>query len=436
MNSSVSSLYSDSFKAIWEYVMNNTKNNPTIYKIKESTSSMDCFKKGPESHISQSMYIVSQQEEFIIDEGIYAVCKFFKEDSENEKMSTKTEKIQITIYSFKYSVSHLQNYINKITLDYLSTIKSNRLNKKFIYTLEKTTYNEEELRLGEWSETPFYSCRNFSNMFFENKHFLLKQIDFFINNREWYETRGIPWTCGIGLHGPPGTGKTSFIKALANYTNTHLVFMSLKLIKTKQQLEKFFFEDRYNNNNEKNSITFSNKIIVFEDIDCVSDIVLNREDKFKNNSSSNNCLENKSENDMVKLGDVVKSVFESKAIECLKTPTLPNQPEPLTLDDILNLWDGVRETPGRIMIITSNHYDKLDPALIRPGRIDITHCFNNTNHCVIEDMYKHLFQKDNCQYDLNDIEEYLYSPAEITNIYLSTRSEEKFIERLKENRKP
>ena len=319
MSSSVSSLYSDSFKAIWYYIMNKTEDNSSIYKIKESSSNLDCFKKISDVYTSQSIYFVSQQEEFVFDEGIYAVCKFFKEDNENEKMSTRTEKIQISIYSFKYSVAYLQNYINKITLDYLSTIKSNRVNKKFIYTLEKTTYNEDEVKLGEWSETQFYSCRNFSNMFFENKQLLLEKIDFFIKNREWYENKGIPWTCGIGLHGPPGTGKTSFIKALANHTKSHLVFMSLKLIKTKQQLEKFFFEDRYNNNNEKNSITFSNKIIVFEDIDCVSDIVLKREEKFKNKSSLTEFFENKTENDMVKLGDVVKSVIESKAIDSLKT---------------------------------------------------------------------------------------------------------------------
>jgi hypothetical protein len=437
MSSNVSSLYSDSFKAIWYHVMNNTENNSTIYKIKESSTNNDQLKNISEKYNFQSIYFVSQQEDFLLDEGIYAVCKFFKEDSENQKSSTTTEKIQISIYSFKYSVAYLQNYINKITLNYLSTIKSNRFNKKFIYTLEKSTYNEDESKMGEWSEVPFYSCRNFSNMFFENKDVLLEKIDFFIKNREWYENKGIPWTCGIGLHGPPGTGKTSFIKALANHTKSHLVFISLKLIKTKQQLEKFFFEDRYNDNNEKNSITFSNKIIVFEDIDCVSDIVLKRDEKFKNKSSLCDFLENKIENDMVKLGDVLKTVIENKTIDSFKTTIdSPNQPDPVTLDDILNLWDGVRETPGRILIITSNYYDELDPALTRPGRIDITHAFKNANHAVIADMYKHLFQKNSCQYDLSDIKEYLYSPAEVINIYLSNRTEDKFIERLKQNLKP
>jgi chaperone BCS1 len=53
--------------------------------------------------------------------------------------------------------------------------------------------------------------------------------------------------------------------------------------------------------------------------------------------------------------------------------------DPITLDDILNLWDGLKETPGRILGISSNHYNKLDPALVRPGRIDITINFDNSS---------------------------------------------------------
>jgi hypothetical protein len=62
MNSNVSSLYSDSFKAIWDYVMDKSKNNPSIYKIKETSSGIDCFKRVSESRNFQSMYIVSQNE--------------------------------------------------------------------------------------------------------------------------------------------------------------------------------------------------------------------------------------------------------------------------------------------------------------------------------------------------------------------------------------
>ena len=95
---------------------------------------------------------------------------------------------------------------------------------------------------------------------------------------------------GIGLYGPPGTGKTSFIKALTDYTNRNVVFLSFKIIKTKEQLNRFFFENTYNSNNEKESIGFDKKIIVIEDIDCIGDIVLKRDKKFSKNDMQKNEL--------------------------------------------------------------------------------------------------------------------------------------------------
>ena len=103
---------------------------------------------------------------------------------------------------------------------------------------------------------------------------------------------------------------------------------------------------------------------------------------------------------------------------------------PITLDDILNLWDGIRETPGRILIISSNHYEKLDPALIRPGRIDITHELSNASHNTITELYFHLFKKNIEKTKLKKIKEYFYSPAELINIYVSHKNETDFINRL------
>ena len=109
--------------------------------------------------------------------------------------------------------------------------------------------------------------------------------------------------------------------------------------------------------------------------------------------------------------------------------------EAITLDDILNLWDGIRETPGRILIISSNHYDKLDPALVRPGRIDITHELNNVSHNTLVEMYLNLFETEIDREKLVNVEEFLYSPAEIINIYVANKNEEAFMTRLLENKK-
>jgi len=95
----------------------------------------------------------------------------------------------------------------------------------------------------------------------------------------------------------------------------------------------------------------------------------------------------------------------------------------------LNLWDGIKETPGRILGISSNHYDKLDPALIRPGRIDITLCLDNCTRNMIRQMYKQFYKSDIDERQLNKVKEKCYSPAQIINWYVLNREDPgKFIE--------
>ena len=109
--------------------------------------------------------------------------------------------------------------------------------------------------------------------------------------------------------------------------------------------------------------------------------------------------------------------------------------DPLTLDDFLNLWDGVRETPGRIIIITSNHYDKLDPALIRPGRIDISYECKMVNHKVLQEMHQCFFQTQIPTDTLKNIKEYYFTPAEIMNIYMTYKNDQiSYLSRLLEKK--
>ena len=144
--------------------------------------------------------------------------------------------------------------------------------------------------------------------------------------------------------------------------------------------------------------------------------------------------ENKSENKDVKIEDILKGI--SKINESYAETCNINNSEPqITLDDILNLWDGIRETSGRILIITSNQYEKLDSALTRPGRIDITHKLDNASHQTISEIYFHLFNKKINNNDLKKVKEFFYSPAELINMYVSNKSSDDFIKRLLLNKK-
>ena len=284
-----------------------------------------------------------------------------------------------------------------------------------------------------WSETEFSSTRTFNNLFFEKKTYLLDKLDFFLNNREWYFEKGIPYSLGIGMYGPPGTGKTSLIKAIANHTGRHIIVVSLKMIKTRKQLEKIFFEDRYDRNNPKASVSFQNKIIVFEDIDCIGDIVLNRNKK-KEQTKDVATGKKLDESSIATLIENAATNVAGKMCTALPGPKLED--DNLTLDDILNLWDGIRETPGRIMIISSNHYNDLDPALTRPGRIDITLELSYVSRAIIEEICNHFYNAVPDKNLLKSINDKFYTPAEVINIYMSDdnyKSIDKFMKRLAQN---
>jgi SpoVK/Ycf46/Vps4 family AAA+-type ATPase len=402
-------------------IIKKTKQNNGVYDIQEYITASNTQRHQSDSNVEADMYIITQKKPILYNKElqIYAITNIEKESSDTDKRSYTTDKIIITLFSYTSTVSQILDFVNKIKHKYLEHIEQDRKGKQFIYSLRQTVKDDSENN-QLWNETIFESTRTFSNMIFEGKDTILKKIDFFIHNKSWYYENGIPYTLGIGLYGPPGTGKTSFFKSLANLTGRHLVILSLKHIKTKQQLEETFFETRYNTDNKRGSIGFDKKIIIIEDIDCLGQIVWKRD---ASNTPPKQDLSETASATTTSMTLAIHKLIDSNNTDKKEIMEICKKPadDPITLDDILNLWDGIKETPGRILGISSNHYDKLDPALIRPGRIDITLCLDKCTRNMISEMYSRYYKKEMDTDILDQICDRFYSPAEIINFYVLHR---------------
>jgi len=461
----ISNTFSKNFRAILFRVVKNIDDMKDVRELKEFATNVIKGEHYEDKNAenTKTIFTVSQKRPFMLDarREIYCIVKESGEQREEasvgiSKNETRLVKFSINIFSYKSDVSVIKSFVSELKTEYTKYLEEKRRGKLFVYTLNNPEVHnsDDDDTVGGWQETPHETMKSFDNIFFEGKREVMQKIDFFINNKDWYKRNGVPYTLGIALYGPPGTGKTSFIKALATLLGRHIISIVLSRIKTKKQLHDFYFETQYSNANDKNAIGFNQKLIVFEDIDCVGDIVLKRKPKPKSDDNYSDIdadIDNLNDispvSEMIEKPsktqeDVVKKEIEKATKYVMKKLNgggessgaqymNANQQDNIGLDDLLNLWDGIRENTGRIMIITTNHYSKLDPALIRPGRIDIALNLENASRNTIAEMHKHYYCVDMDPNDLALVPDKFYSPAEVINFYVSNHENPRgFIERL------
>ncbi|GME81307.1 unnamed protein product [Ambrosiozyma monospora] len=184
------------------------------------------------------------------------------------------------------------------------------------------------------------------------KESILYDVREFLKSGNWYFDRGIPYRRGYLLYGPPGSGKTSFIQALAGELDYNIAIMNIS--------EPNLTDDRLaylmNNIPERT-------ILLLEDIDAA----FNKRDQSKEQGYSSG----------------------------------------ITFSGLLNALDGVTSAEEVLTFMTTNHPEKLDPALLRPGRIDYKVLIDNASDYQIEQMFLRFYnaEEEKCKVFLQRFKE-------------------------------
>lgn len=184
---------------------------------------------------------------------------------------------------------------------------------------------------------------------------------------EWYAEHGIPYRRGYLLSGPPGTGKSSLCFAVAGKLGLKIYLLNLS--------SRALDEDNL-------YALFSELprrcILLVEDVDT-SDITHSRGQSIFPRSAKS-----KASNPTPKTGDTSDEASKNSSNE-------NTEREGITLSSLLNVLDGVAASEGRILVMTTNHPEKLDDALLRAGRVDMQIEFRLAISEDIEKLYKSIY---------------------------------------------
>ncbi|KAI1179289.1 mitochondrial chaperone BCS1 [Nemania sp. FL0916] len=206
----------------------------------------------------------------------------------------------------------------------------------------------------------------------DEKKSLLDDIQKYLDPRtkRLYQTRAMPYRRGYLFYGQPGTGKSSLTFALAGELGLDLFELKIPLVQGDQELAQMFQE------------LPPRCLVVLEDIDVV--------------------WTNRDSIEPPKLSQIPLNPPSSSSAP---SPGFLRAPLPVeeagrpqlrcTLSGLLNALDGVSSSEGRIVIMTTNKFDRLDPALIRPGRIDRKVKFGNISRKSAAEMFVRMFTPDN-----------------------------------------
>lgn len=302
------------------------------------------------------------------------VTALVTEVKRNGDGSTAVSAATVVVSSKRLHVNAIMVVVDRLVAKYEKAKHQNKVSKPCFFEQKRkyeVRYNphagDRNMELANepkhlsYVRYPLTTNKTFASLFGEHIRHVESRVRFFLDSEEWYREKGVPYQLGLMLTGDTGTGKSSVIKAIASASKRHIVNVNFANIKTATQLKKLFYSDDLHvydgddmSSTTKYGVPVAQRLYVLEEIDALGAEVVQR---------------------------------RSTALPGASPAAAPG-PDQLTLGDILQVLDGSMETHGRVVVVTSNHPERLDPALMRPGRIDLHVRFEKADREAIAAMYE------------------------------------------------
>lgn len=276
-------------------------------------------------------YIPDKCSETKIEEDIYITIDVNNINIESKNATiTGTE----TIITLSSKNRNLPEFLDTLKIKYEKVLKNKNNGKLYHFIYQGI--NDETIKFTKTiiSDKVNPSHETFNNIMNEHTDNFIKDIKR-LKDLDYYCRTGLKRKKGYLFYGQPGCGKTASVMAMALEDNRHIIEIPLSRVKTNKEIEDIL------NLSKIQDIDFTKEeiIILFDEIDCGNDAIKIRDNKILEE-------ENK------------------KIIEMIKTDT-----DQLNLGMMLCRLDGIGNYNGLIIVATTNHKDKLDPALYRELRL-------------------------------------------------------------------
>lgn len=247
-----------------------------------------------------------------------------------------------------------------------------------------------------WAGALTHSSKTFDTVVLDSpvKAALVADFHNYLRSEEWYRTMGLSYKRGYMFYGPPGTGKTSLVLALASEGKRDIYSLDLSKMNSDADLDQAF---------EQLPDTC---LVVLEDVDAMGTMTHSRVQQQQETPTPTTTKPNA----------IVDALLAASGVDdsC--------QRQGVSLSALLNHLDGVGSNHGRVFVMTTNHPEVLDPALVRPGRVDMKICMGLCSRDQLRQFFVLYF--DAADPTLMDcVPEDVLSPADVSSCFQHFRGQ-------------